>query len=78
MYIVAFALKVSTTMFSIKSPDNPKRSVQSSTLFRKKRFLLNLKTERNASKFAMFMEKENPRSFFVFHLEQCRHRPGHS
>ena len=36
------------------------------TLFRKKRFLVNLKTERNASKFAMFMEKENPRSFFRF------------
>ena len=35
-------------------------------LFRKKRFLVNLKTERNASKFAMFMEKENPRSFFCF------------
>ena len=31
--------------------------------------MVNLKTERNASKFAMFMEKENPRSFFVFHLE---------
>ena len=59
-------------------------------LFRKKRFLVNLKTERNASKFAMFVEKENPHSFFfVFHLEQlsffpyecpglCRHRLGHS
>ena len=37
-----------------------------SPLFRKKRFLVNLKTERNASKFGMFMEKENPRSFFPF------------
>ena len=36
------------------------------TLFRKKRFLVNLQTERNASKFAMFMEKENPHSFFHF------------
>ena len=36
------------------------------TLFRNKGFLVNLKTERNASKFAMFMEKENPRSFFRF------------
>ena len=35
-------------------------------LFRKKRFLVNLKTERNASKFAIFMEKENPCSFFRF------------
>ena len=59
------------------------------TLFRNKRCLVNLKTKRNASKFAMFMEKENPCSFFIFHLEQlsffpyecpglCRHRPGHS
>ena len=32
-------------------------------LFRKKRFLVNIKTERNASKFAMFMEKENPRRY---------------
>ena len=37
-----------------------------SALFRKKRFLVNLKTKRNASKFAMFMEKENPCSFFHF------------
>ena len=36
------------------------------TLFQKKRFLVNLQTERNASKFAMFMEKENPCSFFRF------------
>ena len=36
------------------------------TLFRNKGFLVNLKTKRNASKFAMFMEKENPRSFFRF------------
>ena len=61
----------------------------STSLFRNKGFLVNLKTKRNASKFAMFMEKENPCSFFVFHLEQlsfspyecpglCRHRPGHS
>ena len=35
-------------------------------LFRNKGFLVNLKTERNASKFAMFMEKENPHSFFRF------------
>ena len=30
------------------------------SLLRKKRFLVNLKTKRNASKFAMFIEKENP------------------
>ena len=28
--------------------------------------MVNLKTERNAPKFAMFMEKENPSSFFRF------------
>ena len=32
----------------------------SASLFRNKGFLVNLKTEKNASKFAMFMEKENP------------------
>ena len=41
-------------------------SVLSISLFRNKGFLVNLKTERNASKFAMFMEKENPHSFFRF------------
>ena len=43
-----------------------KGSLKRDTLFRKKRFLVNLKTEGNASKFAMFMEKENLRSFFHF------------
>ena len=38
----------------------------SGALFRNKGFLVNLKTKRNASKFAMFMEKENPYSFFRF------------
>ena len=38
------------------------------TLFRKKRFENNFFVRRNASKFAIFIEKENPRSFF--HLEQ--------
>ena len=38
----------------------------STSLFRNKEFLVNLKTERNASKFAMFMEKENTRIFFRF------------
>ena len=35
-------------------------------LRKQKRYLVNLKTKRNASKFAMFMEKENPCSFFHF------------
>ena len=34
-------------------------------LFRKKSFVLNFLTQRNASKFAMFMKKENPHSFFI-------------
>ena len=42
-------------------------------LFRNKEFLVNLKTKRNASKFAIFMEKVNPCSFsfratFIFPL----------
>ena len=40
--------------------------VAAAALFRNKGFLVNLKTETNASKFAKFMEKENPRSFFHF------------
>ena len=57
-------------------------------LFRKKRFEINFLFLRNASKFAIFIEKENPHSFFVFHFEHfwvlpyecpglCQHRPGH-
>ena len=38
-----------------------------STLFRKKRFEINFFVRQNVSKFAIFIEKENPRSFF--HLE---------
>ena len=33
------------------------------SLFRKKRFEINFFVRRNASKFAIFIEKENPRSF---------------
>ena len=39
------------------------------TLFRKKRFEINFFVRRNTSKFAVFIEKENPHSFFVFHFE---------
>ena len=38
----------------------------SMSLFRKKRFEINFFVQRNASKFAIFMEKENPCSFFRF------------
>ena len=36
------------------------------TLFRKKRFEINFFVWQNASKFAIFIEKENPSSFFRF------------
>ena len=35
-----------------------------STLFRNKRFMLDEMTSQNASKFAIFLEYENPHSFF--------------
>ena len=35
-------------------------------LFRNKRFILNLMPQRNASKFAIILEYENPHSFFRF------------
>ena len=38
----------------------------STSLFRNKMFLVNLILMGNDSKFAMFMEKENPSSFFSF------------
>ena len=64
------------------------REVQDKHFSEEKRFSFNLIAKRNASIFAMFMEKENPHSFFVFHLKQlsffpyecpglCRHIPGH-
>ena len=49
-YLYTFLIKITTPWHSSE----------------KKRFLVNLKTERNALKFAMFMEKENPCSFFRF------------
>ena len=36
------------------------------SLFRKKRFMLDEMFQQNASKFAIFLEYENPRSFFHF------------
>ena len=38
------------------------------TLFRNKKFILNVMLKRNASKFAIFLEYENPCSFFIFHF----------
>ena len=37
-------------------------------LFRKKRFELNFLFQQNPSKFAIFIEKENPHSFFSFFI----------
>ena len=39
------------------------------TLFRKKRFEINFFVQRNASKFAIFIEKENQLSFFRFSFQ---------
>ena len=70
-------------MASFKSPKTTFNSYTElhTSLFRKKRFEINFFVQQKASKFAIFIEKENSRSFFVFHLEQlwqlCRHRPGH-
>ena len=55
----------------------------------KKRFMLDEMFQRNASKFAIFLEYENPHSFFMFHFmlhyfppNECPglywHRSGHS
>ena len=46
-------------------------NAHTTTLFRKKRFEINFFVQQNASKFVIFIEKENPHDFFfVFHLEQ--------
>ena len=45
---------------------NPNRKAH----FKKERFALNFLTPQNASEFAIFLEKENPHSFFIFHFEQ--------
>ena len=66
------------------------RKVDLLSLFRNKRFMLDEMTYRNASKFAIFLEYENPYSFFLFFIScyftflpnecpgLCQHRPGHS
>ena len=51
------------------------------SLFRKKRFEINFCFWWNASKFAIFIEKENPCSLFRFSFQVMpwsRHRQGHS
>ena len=44
------------------------KNIICSPLFRKKRFALNFLFRLNASKFAIFMEKENPYSIFSFFI----------
>ena len=53
---------------SFKNQSNDEISIEKlhSTLFRNKRFLVNLILQRNASKLALFMEKENPCNLFRF------------
>ena len=53
-------------MGSGHSANQPQNYEAVASLFRKKRFEINFFVQRNASKFAIFMEKENPRSFFHF------------
>ena len=52
---------------SFKNQSNDEISIEKlhSTLFRNKRFLVNLILQRYDSNFALFMEKENPHSFFL-------------
>ena len=54
-----------TTMYCKTNRGTPK-TCGKKTLFRKKRFEINFFVRGNASKFAIFIEKENPRSFFRF------------
>ena len=42
------------------------------SLFRKKRFEINFFVRRNASKFAIFIEKKNPCSFFRFSFREVK------
>ena len=57
------------------------------TLFKNKRFILNLMPQQNASKFAIFYKYKNPKLIFPFFIlcyliffsnGLCSHRPGNS
>ena len=52
--------------FYFKRLNNALDYNNNNTLFRKKRFEINFFVRQNASKFAIFIEKENPCSFFRF------------
>ena len=46
------------------------------SLFRNKRFILDEMTQQNASKFAIFLEYENPCSFFCYFIFSPNECPG--
>ena len=58
LFLLSLACLDSAVRQSKQSEEKGQR--HTAALFRNKGFLVNLKTERNASKFAVFMEKENP------------------
>ena len=53
-------------MGSGHSANRPQNYEAVASLFRKKRFEINFFVQQKASKFAIFIEKENPHSFFHF------------
>ena len=53
-------------MGSGHSANQPQNYEAVASLFRKKRFEINFFVQQKASKFAIFIEKENPRNFFHF------------
>ena len=67
-YLVSATLQNSFAEKLLLSNSNSKIFIQiyTKSLFRKKRFEINFFVRQNASKFAIFIEKENPLSFFRF------------
>ena len=67
-YLVSATLQNSFTEKLLLSNSNSKIFIQIYilTLFRRKRFEINFFVRQNASKFAIFIEKENPHNFFHF------------
>ena len=66
LIIYLFSLYVPTFEDSIVETRFFLLTMFSTTLFRNKRFMLDEMTYRNASNFAIFLEFENPHSFFLF------------
>ena len=93
--IISFDFYMLSTTTNTRPTDilNPQKSqTKMTTLFRKKRFMLDEMFQWNTSKFAIFHIYENPKSFFPFHSTlffplmnalalvyvDNRHRPGQS